>query len=656
MTACMLLEHITGPEDLRTLDEAQLVTLAGEIRTFIVGAVSRSTRGGHLGSNLGVVELTIALHRVFHSPHDRILWDTGHLAYVHKLLTGRQQGWDLLRAEDGLSGYPSRAESPHDWIENSHASTVLSYAHGLATAEALRTDAAQRNGETVDQREVVAVIGDGALTGGMAYEALNNLGHSGRKTIIVLNDNGRSYAPTVGRLTSSLSRLRLDPRYVRQRRRAEEIVRQVPMVGQHVAWGLAGARAGLREMFEPPIFFETLGVRYSGPFDGHDLPRVEEALRNAAEFDGPVVVHLLTRKGKGYPPAEADEEKHLHDVSGVFNPELGPQPSGKPGKASYTAAFTEAIVKEAEARPELVAITAAMPGSTGLLPFQERFPDRFIDVGIAEQHAVTAAAGMAMGGLRPVVALYSTFLSRAFDQANLDVGLHGLPVVFCLDRAGITGPDGASHHGVLDLVLLSKVPGMTIFAPSSYQEIQVMLHDALELCDGPAALRWSRTAAPMVGEHEVGHGLSPRQARAGADLCLIGVGKMLGTCLAAADLLAEDGIEATVWDPRVVAPLPEELLDDALNFDHVVTVEDGLRVGGIGSTVADALATRAIGTGRAPQVVVLGTPLEYIPQGNPDAILSRLGLDAAGVAASARRLLGQNAPPARNPIRPTQQH
>jgi len=633
----MLLETITGPADLRTLDQAQLAELAQEIRDFIVGAVARSGAGGHLGSNLGVVELTIALHRVFDSPADRILWDTGHLAYVHKLLTGRQEGWDLLREAGGISGYPSRAESEHDWIENSHASTVLSYAHGLAMAEDLRHEAAHASGDR--RRQVVAVIGDGALTGGMAYEALNNLGHSGRKAIIVLNDNGRSYAPTVGRLTSSLSRLRLDPRYVRQRRRAEEIVRQVPLVGQHVAWGLSGARAGLREMFEPPIFFETLGVRYSGPFDGHDIERMEEALRHASELDEPVVVHVLTQKGKGYPPAEDDEEKHLHDISGAFNPEVGPVASGAPSKPSYTAAFTEAIIKEAEARPELVAITAAMPGSTGLLPFQERFPDRFVDVGIAEQHAVTAAAGMAMGGLRPVVTIYSTFLSRAFDQANLDVGLHGLPVVFCLDRAGITGPDGASHHGVLDMVLLSKVPGITMFAPSSYQELQVQLHDALDLCTGPASLRWSRTGAPMVEEHEVGHGLSARLARSGDDVCLVGVGKMFATCLAAADQLAGEGIEATVWDPRVIKPLDPEMLDDIARFDHVVTVEDGLREGGIGTAIADAVTIRTEGSGRCPRVSVCGTPMAYLPQGNPDTILSGLGLDAEGVAETARSLL-----------------
>ncbi len=637
----MLLESITSPADLRGLNERQLGELATEIRTFIVGAVARN--GGHLGSNLGVVELTLAVHRVFDSPHDRILWDTGHLAYVHKLLTGRQAGFDHLRQAGGLSGYPSQAESEHDIIENSHASTALSYAHGLSMAEDLRLEALEKSGESATsirqrRREVVAIIGDGALTGGMAYEALNNLGHSGRKAIIILNDNGRSYAPTVGRLTSSISRIRLDPRYVRQRRRAEEMVRQMPMVGQHVAWGLAGARAGLREMFEPPIFFETLGVRYSGPFDGHDIPRMEEALRNAAEFDGPVVVHVLTKKGKGYPPAEQDEEQNLHDAK-AFNPEVGPQSSGAPSKPSYTGAFTEAIVKEAEARPELVAITAAMPGSTGLLPFEQRFPDRFVDVGIAEQHAVTAAAGMALGGLRPVVAIYSTFLTRAFDQANLDVGLHHLPVVFALDRAGITGDNGASHHGVLDMVLLSKIPGITMFAPSSYQELQVQFHDALELCDGPASLRWANTPAPMVEEHEVGHGLSARKARDGETVCLIGVGKMLSFCLEAAAMLATEGIEATVWDPRVIKPLDHVMLDDAARFDHIVTVEDGLRVGGIGAAIADAIATRTLGSGRNPRVTVCGTPVEFIAHGKPDAILADLGLDARGIATTTRRSL-----------------
>lgn len=634
----MLLDSIKSPADVRALSLPDLAVLANELRDRIVQVVARNS--GHLGSNLGVVELTIALHRVFDSPHDRILWDTGHLAYVHKLLTGRNDSFDTIRQDDGLSGYPSQAESDHDWIENSHASTVLSYAHGLAMSEELRIQSETERGRTSEpRRETVAIIGDGAMTGGMAYEALNNLGHAGSKAVVILNDNGRSYAPTVGRLTQSLSRLRLHPRYMQQRRRAEEVLRQVPRVGQHLAWGLAGARAGLREMLEPPIFFETLGVRYSGPFDGHDIEVLEEALRNAAEFDGPVVVHVLTTKGKGYQPAEDDEEKRLHDAP-VFNPDVGPQPSGKPAKPSYTAAFTEAMLKAAETNPDLVAITAAMPGSTGLLPFQARHPGRLVDVGIAEQHAVTSAAGMAMGGLRPVVALYSTFLTRAIDQAIYDVGLHRLPVVFALDRAGITGPDGASHHGVMDMVLLAKVPGMTMFAPSSYQEVGQMLQDAMEITSGPVSLRWARTEARMVEESQVGHGLTARKARQGDDICLVGVGKMLWPCLEAADRLAADGIEATVWDPRVIKPFDPEMLEDLARFDCVVTVEDGLADGGVGSRIAAEIETMTEGTGRNPRVKVMGTPTQFIHHGSPDRILSELGLDADGIEAAALQAIG----------------
>jgi 1-deoxy-D-xylulose-5-phosphate synthase len=385
-----------------------------------------------------------------------------------------------------------------------------------------------------------------------------------------------------------------------------------------------GALAALREIFEPPAFFEMLGVRYTGPFDGHDIAGLESALRNAAEYDGPIVVHVLTQKGCGYAPAENDPVKRLHDTS-----------EAKPG--SYTAAFTEAVVKEAEHRPEVVAITAAMPDSTGLLPFKERFPDRFFDVGIAEQHAVTAAAGMAMGGLRPVVAIYSTFLTRAIDQVNLDVAMHRQPVVFCLDRAGITGDDGASHHGVLDMVLLSKVPGMTIFAPSSYRELGVMLHDALELCtDGPAVVRWPKTMPPEDdGGDEVGCGLTARKVRRGRDVCLLAVGKMLGAAREAADALAADGIGATVWDVRVAKPLDEAMLADAAGHPAVVTIEDGYCEGGIGSAIAARLGERG---GAVPRMAILGVPVRFIPHGKPDAILASLGLDAAGVASAARDL------------------
>jgi len=611
----MLLESIHEPADLRALSRTELSELATEIRTFVVDTVSRAG-SGHLGSNLGVVELTLALHRVFDSPRDVILWDTGHQAYVHKLVTGRYADFEHLREAGGLSGYPCRAESDHDWIENSHASTILCYAHGLAEAFKLRG---------VDDRRIVAVIGDGSLTGGMAFEGLNNLGHSDSRAVVILNDNGRSYAPTVSKLGESLGRLRLNPSYVRNRARLDRLLHEVPLVGEHLERGVDGALAAVREIFEPPAFFEMLGVRYTGPFDGHDVAGLESALRNASEFDGPIVVHVLTQKGRGYAPAENDPIKRLHDMG-----------DAKPG--SYTAAFTEAVIKEAEHRPELVAITAAMPDSTGLLPFKERFPDRFFDVGIAEQHAVTAASGMAMGGLRPVVALYSTFLTRAIDQVNLDVGLHEQPVVFCLDRAGITGDDGASHHGVLDMVLMSKVPGMTIFAPSSYRELGTMLHDALDLCTGgPAAIRWPKTMPPDDdGNDEVGSGLTARKVRAGSDVCLLAVGKMLAAARGAAEALAAEGIEATVWDVRVARPLDDEMIADAAGHPAVVTIEDGYREGGIGAAIAARLTERGDAT---PHIEVMGVPVQYIPHGKPDAILAGFGLDATGVAATTRALV-----------------
>jgi 1-deoxy-D-xylulose-5-phosphate synthase len=610
----MLLDSITQPSDLRRLSYEELDELATEIREKIVEAVS--SNGGHLGSNLGAVELTLALHRVFDSPKDVVLWDTGHQAYVHKMVTGRSD-LTTLRKPGGLSGYPSRAESEHDWIENSHASPVVSYAHGMATAMRLRGE---------DDRRIVAVLGDGSLTGGMAFEGLNNLGHSGCRAVIVLNDNGRSYAPTVSKLGESLARLRSNPAYIRNRARFDKLLHEVPVVGGKLEKVGDAALSALREIFEPPAFFETLGVRYTGPFDGHDVAGVEKALRHAAAYDGPIVVHVLTQKGRGYAPAEDDPIKRLHDMS-----------DSKPG--SYTAAFTEAIIKEADHRPELVAITAAMPDSTGLLPFKERFPDRLFDVGIAEQHAVTAAAGMAMGGLRPVFAVYSTFLTRAIDQVNLDVALHGQPVVLCLDRAGITGDDGASHHGVLDMVLLTKVPGMTLFAPSSYGEVGQMLHDALELCaDGPSAVRWSKTMPPDPEPGDTGSGLKGRKVRSGRDVCLLAVGKMLGPARAAAEALAAEGVEATVWDVRVVTPLDPEMLADAAGHPAVVTIEDGYRDGGAGSLVASRL-TDLVAPRPSPPIVNLGVPVQFLQHGKPDAILADLGLDAAGIAASVRATL-----------------
>jgi 1-deoxy-D-xylulose-5-phosphate synthase len=579
----VLLDNIDSPADLQHLDAAQLRQLASEIRAVLIDAVAAS--GGHLGSNLGSVELTLALHRVFESPRDSLVWDTGHQAYVHKLVTGRRDGFARLRQAGGMSGYPSRAESEHDLVENSHASTAISYAYGLAVAR----DASAAEADA----HVVAVIGDGALTGGLAYEALNNLGYSGRRVVVILNDNGRSYAPTVSRLTASSA----DPGDV-------------------------------------SAFLGALGIAYDGPIDGHDLDALESAFRDAAGRDGPVVVHVLTRKGEGYAPAETDDEKRLHDI-GAFDRETGVQ-HGKSGASSYTVAFAETLVELGERHPEIVALTAGMPGSTGLLAFSERFPDRCFDVGIAEQHAVTAAAGMAMRGLRPVVAIYSVFLNRAWDQLVYDVGLHGLPVIFCVDRAGITGDDGPSHHGLYDLVLLTKVPGMTVFAPSSYEEVAVMLTEALTI-DGPVALRWPKTPARHVGAEEVGRGRAARKVRPGGDVCVLAVGKMVGAAEEAALLLDARGFHAAVWDVRVI-PFDRRMLADARSYDLVITVEDGIAEGGVGAVIVSALG-RMESDKPLPTTITLGTPLAFLPHGKPGDLLANLGLDGPGIAATVLKAL-----------------
>ncbi len=639
----MILEHIDSPADLRNLSPDELTVLSAEIRGFIVEAVTAT--GGHLGSNLGVVELTLALHRTFDSPKDAILWDTGHQAYVHKLVTGRRAEFTQLRQEGGLSGYPNRTESEHDWVENSHASTILSYAHGLASAFELQDQ----------DRRVVAVVGDGALTGGMAYEALNNLGHSGTPVIIVLNDNGRSYSPTVSRLSLSLTHLRLHPSYVHARQRIKHLIRELPGVGDLALSGVHGFTSALREVVTPHTFFEALGIRYAGPIDGHDIAGVEQALANAGQWPGPIVVHVLTKKGQGYAPAEEDDIQRLHD----FKVSAAPLTSeGNPSEAgsgvgagaalpvtTFTDAFTRSLIRQAESDSRIVALTAAMAGPTGLLPFEARFPERFIDVGIAEQHAVTAAAGLAMAGMRPVVAVYSTFFSRAFDQANLDVGLHRLPVVMVLDRAGITGDDGPSHHGVLDMALALSIPGMTVFAPSSAPEVEVMLAEALTL-DGPSVIRFPKTPAPWVDRDSVGSGLQARRTRTGdGSVCILAVGKMLTAAQSAALELEAEGIEATVWDVRVVSDPDPAMLADAARHRLVITVEDGVRMGGAGMYLADALHRRetegsaASLDGPPPPIVSLGIPRSFIAQGKPDRILARLGLDGPGIASSTREAL-----------------
>jgi 1-deoxy-D-xylulose-5-phosphate synthase len=512
-------------------------------------------------------------------------------------------------------------------VENSHASTSLSYAFGLA--------AAVKRSPTPDRR-VVAVVGDGALTGGMAFEGLNNLGHSGSRVLVVLNDNGRSYAPTVSRLSESLTKLRLHPGLRSVRGRMEEALREVPKVGPLAYSSLQALYSALREVIEPPAFFENLGVRYVGPIDGHDIAGMEQALTQANEYDGPIVVHVITQKGRGYGPAETDDEKCLHDAP-VFDPAVGPTEAARATKG-YTQAFNEAMLGIGETQPDVVAITAAMPGPTGLLPFAARWPDRFFDVGIAEQHAVTAAAGMAMGGLRPVVAVYSSFFCRAFDQANLDVGLHGQPVVFALDRAGITGPDGPSAHGVLDIALCLTIPGMAIFAPSSAQELRVMLHTALRM-SGPAAVRYPRGDARQVPMSQVGADLSARLIRRGdRSVCVLAVGKMVDDAELAVASLAAEGIDATLWDVRVVRPLDPVMISDAGRHRLVVTVEDGIRSGGAGAFIADAIAD--LDQGRVgPPVLTLGLPTAYVPHGKPDEILAQLGLDGSGIAAAITKAL-----------------
>ena len=622
----MLLPSIESPDDLKGLTIDELNQLSGEIREFIISTVT--TTGGHLGSNLGVVELTLALHRVFDSPHDIILWDTGHQSYVHKLLTGRRYGFKNLRQRGGLSGYPNRAESDHDWIESSHASTALSYAHGLSVALEQRRELIGHGGN----RHVVAVVGDGSLTGGMAYEALNNLGHSNQRVVIVLNDNGRSYAPTISKLSESLTNLRLNRTYLTLRERLRRLVPHLPRVGKFAYLGIDGFTSVLREMVTPHTFFENLGVRYVGPINGHDIEALEQVLRSAASWDGPILVHALTEKGRGYAPAVTDNLK-MHDFKlppRLNDEEIAPQ--------SFTESFARSLVTMADVDKRIVAITAAMAGPTGLLQFQERFPTRFFDVGIAEQHAVTSAAGMAMGGLKPVVALYSTFFSRAFDQAHLDVGLLNLPVVFVLDRAGITGDDGPSHHGLLDMALCLAIPNMTIFAPSSAQEIPGMLASALSMST-PTALRFPKTL-PQPFDGKTGDGLSAREViRGDGSLCVLAVGKMAPSAYKALELMGSKAGAVTLYDVRVLPP-DSLMIDDALRHERVITVEDGTRHGGAGTLMVSALRSRAQEMERDfPTTRILGVPRAFLEQHRPDLLLAELGLDPEGLASAFERLL-----------------
>ncbi len=617
----MILEEIGGPEDLRGLGPEDLTRLCAEIREVLVAAVART--GGHLGPNLGVVELTVAMHRVFDSPRDAIVFDTGHQAYVHKMLTGRLDGFASLRQQGGMSGYPSRAESAHDIVENSHASTGLSYALAIAESRKLSGDGGK----------VICVVGDGALTGGMAYEALNNIGHVQAEMVIVLNDNGRSYAPTVGGLAENLGQLRLSPRYEAVKERTGTVLKGLPVVGHSAYETARRMKNSMKQLVTPTSLFETLGLKYGGPIDGHDIRAVERALHDAALYRGPVVVHVVTDKGHGYQPAVDDSVDRFHGVS-AFDAATGATATRQP---SWTDLFGEALCEAAENDKRIVAITAAMASSTGLLEFAKRFPDRFHDVGIAEQHAVTFAAGLAMRGLRPVVCIYSSFLQRAFDQVACDVALHNLPVTFVLDRAGVTGEDGASHHGMLDLSYLRTIPGMTVSAPSDPAEMRRLLATALTH-DGPFSIRYPRGGAPAVATvplEAVPVGVS-RTLRSGGDAVIVAAGKMVAVAEAGAALLAERGIETTVVDVRFVKPLDPAIAEMCRDVPVVVTIEDGVRSGGLGSAVAELLGDAGI----AVPVTRLGLPDSFLEHGQQARLLEKLGLTADGVAAAVARLAG----------------
>jgi len=616
-----VLETVGGPADLKKLTGQQLTDLAAEIRDVLVETVSRT--GGHLGPNLGMVEITLAMHRVFDSPRDRLVFDVGHQAYVHKLITGRAPKFDTLRQQGGLSGYPSQAESEHDIVENSHASTGLSYADGLAKAYRLRKE----------DRHVVALIGDGGLTGGMAWEALNNIAAAkDLKLVIIVNDNGRSYSETVGGLATHLTSLRTNPRYEKILDLIKKNLGRTPYVGPPTYEVLHGVKKGLKDMLAPQGMFEDLGLKYVGPVAGHDREAMEDALRSAKAFGGPVIVHAVTQKGFGYPAAEQDEEDNFHQV----------RPASKP--RGWTDVFSDEIVRIGHRRPDVVAVTAAMLHPTGLAPFAEAFPDRLFDVGIAEQHAVTSAAGLAMGGLHPVVGIYATFLNRAFDQVLLDVALHKCGVTFVLDRAGVTGDDGPSHNGMWDMSILQVVPGLRLAAPRDGKRLEELLNEAIDVNDAPTVLRYAKgevfpdiEAIERIGEADV-------LERSGTDVLLVGIGSMAATAMDVAHRLEAQGFGVTVVDPRWVKPVDPKLVELAAKFKFVVTIEDNGRAGGCGSMIAQALRDAGVTT----PVRDFGIPQRFLEHAKRPAVLQEIGLTGQELARDITELIAQHSGDAMN--------
>ena len=618
MSSPKILPAIKGPEDLKVLNHEQLNLLAGEIREFLIEKVSKS--GGHLGPNLGVVELTIAAHRVFESPKDVILFDTGHQSYVHKILTGRQDGFDTLRQRGGLAGYPNRSESVHDVIENSHASGALSWADGVARGFIV---------QGIKNRTVVCVVGDGALTGGMAWEALNNIAaNRDLPLVIIVNDNERSYSPTIGGVATYLSTLRTTSGYEKFLDWGKNVLERTPVVGQPIYETLHGVKKGIKDIVAPQGMFEDLGLKYFGPVDGHNIEALESAFEHAKNFGAPVLVHVITEKGKGHAPAVNDEAEKFHAV-GKVSPQTG-LPLKKVGP-SWTSVFADELVSLGHQRPDLVAVTAAMLGPTGLDQFQAAFPNRTFDVGIAEQHATTSAAGMAFAGLHPVVAIYSTFLNRAFDQLLLDVALHKAGVTFILDRAGVTGDDGPSHHGIWDLALTGIVPTLHVAAPRDGATLRETLREAVEISDAPSLIRYPKGAVCAdIPAFERRDGIDVLYRGESADILLISVGSMATMAVEAAAQAYREGVGVTVIDPRWVKPLPESLATMARRYKSVVVIEDGIRHGGIASTVSEMFREE----GLTLPIHSIGVPLEFIEHSTRTEILVDLGITVQTITRS----------------------
>ncbi len=614
-----MLKQIKSPADLVGLDHVQLDLLAKEIRAFLIEKVTKT--GGHLGPNLGVVELTIAIHRIFDSPKDVVLFDTGHQSYVHKILTGRAEGFDLLRQRGGVAGYPNRVESEHDVIENSHASTALSWGDGISRGFAIR-------GES--DRHVVVVVGDGALTGGMSWEALNNIAAAERRNlVIVINDNGRSYSPTIGGVATYLSTLRVTRGYEKFLDWGKEVLARTPIVGGPIYETLHGMKKGIKDIVAPQGMFEDLGLKYLGPIDGHDIAALERALARAKQFGAPVLIHVITEKGRGYKPALEDEADKFHTV-GIVDQETG-EPLRSNGDLTWTAVFAQELVEIARTRKDIVAVTAAMLGPTGLAYFQREFPERTVDVGIAEAHAATSAAGMAFAGLHPVVAVYSTFLNRAFDQLLLDVALHKAGVTFVLDRAGITGDDGPSHHGIWDLALTGIVPTLHVAAPRDGCRLKEVLREALEISDAPSVIRFPKgTVPPDIPAFERRDGIDVLYRGESADVLLVSIGALAHLAVDAASQAYREGVGVTVIDPRWVKPLPYALVTMAQRYKIVVVLEDGIRHAGIASTISELFRDADLNV----PIHSIGVPLEFIEHAKRSEILSDLGITTQQIVRS----------------------